>query len=85
MQIKKRERQRLVKSDNMKLVLSKTTELHKSVCSLISKQEFEKYSYDYLRHQKVIAIYEGETKVLIIYGGWNESEPNRFWQVENYK
>ena len=57
------------KKDHMKLVLSKTTELSGSVCSLLNKDEFEKHSKDFINHSKVIAIYEGETKVLIIYGG----------------
>ena len=57
------------KRDHMKLVLSKTTELSGSVCSLLGKDEFEKHSKDFINHSKVIAIYEGETKVLIIYGG----------------
>lgn len=67
MQINSHKAARLKKSDQMKLVFSKTSELHGSVCSTLTKKEFEKSSQDWLKHPKVIAIYEGLTKVLIIY------------------
>ena len=57
------------KRDRMKLVLSKTTELSGSICSLLDKNEFDKHAKDFINHDKVIAIYEGNTKVLIIYTG----------------
>ena len=69
MQIKKRERQRLIKTDSMELVFSRTSELSGSICIPLSKDEFNKHAKDFINHSKVIAIYEGETKVLIIYGG----------------
>ena len=60
---------RIKRQDKMKLVCSKTTELSGSVCSLLSKQEFSKNAGQWLNHDKVIAIYEGTTQVLIIYKG----------------
>lgn len=55
------------KKDKMKLVLSRSKDLSGSVCSLLDKTEFEKYSIDFIEHDKVVAIYEGKTKVLVIY------------------
>ena len=69
MQINQHAASRERKRDHMKLVLSKTTELSGSICSLMSKDEFNKHAKDFINHSKVIAIYEGETKVLIIYNG----------------
>ena len=69
MQINKHKAARLKKADNMKLVFSKTSELKGSHCTSMLKNEFNKNAKKYLTFSKVIAIYEGETKVLIIYNG----------------
>ncbi len=57
------------KKDRMKCVLSKSKVFDSSVCSILSKSEFEKNPESYIKFDKTLAIYEGLTKVLIIYKG----------------
>ncbi len=60
---------RLKKKDRMKCVLSKSKVFDNSVCSILTKAEFDKDPESYITFDKTLAIYEGETKVLIIYKG----------------
>ncbi len=67
MQINHNAASRLKRSDKMHIVFNSGKSLEGSISSVISRKDFEKDSRSYLQHSKTLAIYEGETKVLIIY------------------
>ncbi len=71
MQINHNAASRLKRSDKMHIVFNclPTSGGEGSISSVISRKDFEKDSRSYLQYAKTLAIYEGETKVLIIYGG----------------
>ncbi len=58
---------RLRKKDKCKLVMSKTKHFDGLTMSVVSKKEFEKHAKDWLKHDNVMAIWEGESNIIIAY------------------
>ena len=60
---------RLKKSDRMHRVFHTDKQVNYVVRSDHTKSDFQKQINDYLKDKRTLEIWEGDTKVLIIYGG----------------
>ncbi len=69
MQINAHEASRLKKKDKMSIVFQSGKEHVNAIMSVITRSEYDKYPQHYLNYEKTIEIWQGLTKVLIIYGG----------------